>query len=99
MAKKDEQSRCSPERGEFVFGSPTPKPMRLMFIAPCLPTISRTVPTGTQWAYEIKHDGFRFICRQDGERVRVFSQNGRDWTDRVPLDRRWSCSTAVNRVD
>jgi ATP-dependent DNA ligase len=20
-------------------------------------------PTGPQWAYEIKHDGFRFICR------------------------------------
>jgi hypothetical protein len=25
------------------------------FIEPCLPTISRTVPTGAQWAYEIKH--------------------------------------------
>jgi len=23
------------------------------------------VPTGAQWAYEIKHDGFRFICRWD----------------------------------
>jgi hypothetical protein len=35
--------------------------------------------------HEIKHDGFRFICRRDGDRVRVFSRNGRDWTDRVPL--------------
>ena len=43
------------------------------------------MPTGPQWAYEIKHDGFRFICRRDGDRVRVFSRNGRDWTDRVPL--------------
>jgi ATP-dependent DNA ligase len=32
------------------------------FIEPCLPTVSRAVPTGPQWAYEIKHDGFRFIC-------------------------------------
>jgi bifunctional non-homologous end joining protein LigD len=55
------------------------------FIEPCLPTNARTVPTGPQWAYEIKHDGFRFICRRDGERVRVYSRNGRDWTDRVPL--------------
>jgi bifunctional non-homologous end joining protein LigD len=42
-------------------------------------------PEGSQWAYEIKHDGFRFVCRRDGERVRVFSRNGRDWSDRVPL--------------
>jgi bifunctional non-homologous end joining protein LigD len=35
--------------------------------------------------HEIKHDGFRFICRRDGERVRVFSRRGHDWTDRVPL--------------
>ena len=35
--------------------------------------ITRTVPTGRGWAYEIKHDGFRFICRRDGERVRGLS--------------------------
>ena len=33
------------------------------FIEPCLPTVSRTVPTGKGWAYEIKHDGFRFILQ------------------------------------
>jgi bifunctional non-homologous end joining protein LigD len=43
------------------------------FIEPCLPTISRTVPTGRQWAYEIKHDGFRFLAVRQRERVRVFS--------------------------
>jgi bifunctional non-homologous end joining protein LigD len=36
-------------------------------------------------AYEIKHDRFRFICRREGERVRVFSRRGHDRTDRVPL--------------
>ena len=35
------------------------------FIEPCLPTSSRTTPTGPQWAYEIKHDGFRFVCHRD----------------------------------
>ena len=40
---------------------------------------------GPQWAFEIKHDGFRFICRRDGDRVRVFSRRGNDYTDRVPL--------------
>jgi bifunctional non-homologous end joining protein LigD len=45
------------------------------FIEPCL-------PTGPQWAYEIKHDGFRFIC--DGERVRVFSRTGHEWSAQLP---------------
>jgi ATP-dependent DNA ligase len=44
------------------------------FIEPCLPTLGHSVPTGSQWAYEIKHDSFRFICRRDGDRVRVFSR-------------------------
>jgi bifunctional non-homologous end joining protein LigD len=54
------------------------------FIEPCLPTLGETVPAGPQWVYEIKHDGFRFICRRDGDRVRVFSRRGNDYTERVP---------------
>jgi bifunctional non-homologous end joining protein LigD len=50
------------------------------FIEPCLPINGHAVPTG----YEIKHDGFRFICRRELDRVRVFSRRGHDWTDRVP---------------
>jgi bifunctional non-homologous end joining protein LigD len=55
------------------------------FIEPCLPTSARSVPSGPQWAYEIKHDGFRFVCWRACGRVRVFSRHGVDWTDRVPL--------------
>jgi bifunctional non-homologous end joining protein LigD len=54
------------------------------FIEPCLPTISRTVPTGRQWAYEIKHDGFRFLAVRQGERVRIYSRNGHDWSKQLP---------------
>jgi bifunctional non-homologous end joining protein LigD len=43
------------------------------FIEPCLPTNGRSVPAGPQWAYEIKHDGFRFLAVRQGKRVRVFS--------------------------
>jgi bifunctional non-homologous end joining protein LigD len=54
----------------------------------CFPTASRTVPTGPQWAYEIKHDGFRFICHRDCERVRVrvrvFSRTGHEWGAQLP---------------
>jgi bifunctional non-homologous end joining protein LigD len=55
------------------------------FIEPCLPTLADMVPSGPLWVHEIKHDGFRFICRRDGDRVRVFSRGGYDWTDRVPV--------------
>src|SRR5215472_5865994 len=54
------------------------------FIEPCLPTLARSVPEGERWAYEVKHDGFRFIARRDGDRVHVFSRQGRDWSDKVP---------------
>ena len=55
------------------------------FIEPCLPTLARIVPTGSNWIHEIKHDGFRFICRREGDRVQVFSRRGNDFSDRVPL--------------
>ena len=53
------------------------------FIEPCLPTLADAAPTGPQWVFEIKHDGFRFVCRRDRD-VRVFSRRGHDWTERVP---------------
>ena len=58
--------------------------MAPLFIEPCLPTISRTVPTGSQWAFEIKHDGFRFLAVRQGKRVRVFSRGGHDWSKQLP---------------
>jgi bifunctional non-homologous end joining protein LigD len=61
-----------------------PSPLPSGFIAPCLATRARQVPAGPQWAHEIKHDGYRFIVRRDGDRVRVFSRRGLDWTGHVP---------------
>jgi ATP-dependent DNA ligase len=54
------------------------------FIEPCLPTVSRIVPTGREWVFEIKHDGFRFICLRDGKRVRTFTRGGHDWSKQLP---------------
>ena len=37
----------------------------LASVEPCLPTNSHTASTRPQWAYEIKRDGNRFVCRRD----------------------------------
>jgi bifunctional non-homologous end joining protein LigD len=55
------------------------------FIAPCLPTKTSKLPSGSQWLHEIKHDGFRIIVRKDGPRVRLYSRPGNDLTRRFPL--------------
>jgi bifunctional non-homologous end joining protein LigD len=36
------------------------------------------------WVHEIKHDGYRFIVRRDGDRVRAFTRRGNDLSGRVP---------------
>jgi bifunctional non-homologous end joining protein LigD len=43
------------------------------------------VHPGGQWLHEIKHDGFRIIARKDGDRVRLYSRPGNDFTRRFPL--------------
>jgi hypothetical protein len=55
------------------------------FIAPCLPTKTTKLPSGSQWLHEINHDGFRIIARKTGEQVRLYSRPGNDFTRRFPL--------------
>ena len=62
-----------------------PRTLPTGFIAPCLPTTVHTLPSGGLWLHEIKHDGFRIIARKDGERVRLYSRPGNDFTRRFPL--------------
>jgi bifunctional non-homologous end joining protein LigD len=50
---------------------------------PCLPTRGTEVPSGPDWLHEVKYDGYRRIER-DGDRVRLFSRNGHEWTKRYP---------------
>jgi len=51
------------------------------FIRPCQPTLSSKVPTGPDWIHEVKYDGYRLIARKDSSRVRLWSRNGRSWTN------------------
>ena len=54
------------------------------FIEPCRPGKAVRPPSGPEWVHEIKHDGFRLMVRREGPRVRCFTRNGHDWSDRFP---------------
>jgi ATP-dependent DNA ligase len=59
--------------------------MRKSAFEPCIPTRATAVPDRPEWIHEIKHDGYRLIVQRDGQRVRLFTRNGHDWSDRFPL--------------
>lgn len=52
------------------------------FIQPCISVEASKVPSGPGWVHEIKHDGYRMQVRKDGDRVRLFTRRGFDWTER-----------------
>jgi bifunctional non-homologous end joining protein LigD len=54
------------------------------FVEPCIPTLADRPPAGPAWTHEIKHDGYRLLVWRDGERVRLFTRRGFDWTQRYP---------------
>ena len=51
---------------------------------PCLPKAAAKVPAAPDWIYEIKYDGYRIVVVRDGDRVRLLTKNGHDWTSRFP---------------
>ena len=50
----------------------------------CLPTRAVSVPDGPDWLHEIKYDGYRLRLERDGDRVRLITRGGYNWTDRYP---------------
>jgi bifunctional non-homologous end joining protein LigD len=61
----------------------------------CIPTRGTKVPHTPDWLHEIKYDGYRLRVERDGDRVRLFTRNGYDWTKRYP----WIVEAALkNRI-
>jgi bifunctional non-homologous end joining protein LigD len=50
----------------------------------CIPTRGTSVPAGQEWFHEIKYDGFRMLVQRDGDRVRLITRGGYDWTKQYP---------------
>jgi DNA ligase D-like protein (predicted ligase) len=52
----------------------------LAFEPPMLATLVRTLPEGPVWEYELKLDGYRLEAIKDGDKVRLYSRRGNDFT-------------------
>jgi bifunctional non-homologous end joining protein LigD len=53
--------------------------------APCIPTRGTKVPDRDDWFHEVKHEGYRLMIQREGKRVRLWTRNGHDWSNRYPL--------------
>jgi bifunctional non-homologous end joining protein LigD len=50
----------------------------------CLPTKSTIVPNVPDWLHEVKYDGYRLRLEREGDRVRLITRGGYNWSDRYP---------------
>lgn len=57
---------------------------RARFFEPMLCRAVSELPQGPAWSYELKFDGYRGLGLRTGGRSRLFSRNGRDFTERFP---------------
>ena len=62
-----------------------PKNASAAFIQPCRPTVAQRPPSGPGWAHELKHDGYRLQIHVRDGRVRLYTMNSADWSERYPL--------------
>jgi ATP-dependent DNA ligase len=54
------------------------------FIPPQLTALTEEAPNGSEWAHELKWDGYRMHARIEGGEVRLLTRTGLDWTYRYP---------------
>jgi bifunctional non-homologous end joining protein LigD len=57
---------------------------RIAFLPVTSPKLRPSPPSGPEWLHEVKFDGFRIQLHKWGDEVRLFSRNGKDFTDRFP---------------
>ncbi|WP_268800490.1 DNA ligase D [Pseudomonas huanghezhanensis] len=80
-AKPESTAKKSPAAKKSTTAKPAQIPQKL---TPQLATLVDTPPAG-KWLYEIKFDGYRIMARIVGGEVTLFTRNGHDWTERMPL--------------
>ena len=58
--------------------------MRPSYFDPCLPVLDRTPPKGSYRVHQPKWDGYRCLVAKIGQRVRLYSKNGTEWSEKLP---------------
>jgi bifunctional non-homologous end joining protein LigD len=53
---------------------PSPRPFELC-------TLTKDIPVGRDWLFEMKFDGYRAQVALSGERVIIYTRGGHDWTE------------------
>ena len=53
-------------------------------VRPMLATAAAKLPTGAEWSYEVKWDGYRTLALKNGDRVSLWSRNLKDATAQYP---------------
>lgn len=51
---------------------------------PMLPSLAFDIPTGQDWVYEVKYDGFRALLKMDDQNIEMISRNGKDLLAQFP---------------
>ena len=77
-AKSQPRRKRDPAQPNLPFD---PMPDR---VEPCLAQLKQSLPTGPNWAYEIKWDGYRLAIHIEPKGVRIITRGGHDWTHRFP---------------
>jgi len=81
--ERPESVKKQPKREKYGRKSALPQ-----FITPQLATLvtepPRSSPGGGAWIYEVKHDGYRMLCRCQKRELRLFTRSGKDWTEKLP---------------
>ncbi len=54
--------------------------MSVRFIQPMAASLVDALPTGDEWLYEAKFDGYRVLALKDGSTVKLLSRKGNDLT-------------------
>ncbi|MGO4569347.1 non-homologous end-joining DNA ligase [Rhizobium sp. 2YAF20] len=77
-ARSRPRTARDPQQPQLPFD---PMPTR---IEPCLALLKLTPPTGPEWAFEVKWDGYRLAVHIEPSGIRIISRGGHDWTNRFP---------------
>ncbi len=61
-------------------GASEPEKLPIKNISPMLATLSESIPSGKNWLFEIKFDGYRMLAYKEQGKISCYSRSGQDYT-------------------